>query len=175
MTLNNRRASPLNHLPEFAISVRSQHPITRIVLRRSVTIVAVVGIFLSPVQYRGGATFVHSHSLLHLFADEADGSGHHPHELDHHRDHDHAAVPHGGVSSDQRRVLGHGSLLDGPRWMSAIPVGDPGVIFLLIAAVGAALPVRRALRLSAICRVLIGLVFPPEPPPPRGAAGSFLR
>jgi len=173
MMLDIRRSSPLEHLREFAISVRSQHRITRIVVRRSIAVVAVVGILLSPVQYRGGATFAHPHSLLHLFADAADGSGHHPHESGHHQVHDHPAEPSGGVSSP-RPALETGTLHDGPRWTSATLVGGSGAMMVAIASLVVALSGHRAPRPLVISRRLVGLIFPPEPPPPRGVAGASL-
>jgi hypothetical protein len=69
----------------------------RLHLARALRLLALLGLFLLPIQMRAGTTYVHPHALLHLLLDAADNG------IDHHHP---ATTPpdhaHGGQGKSSR-------------------------------------------------------------------------
>ena len=78
-------------------------------------VLALLGLFLLPIQLRAGTTYVHPHALLHLLLDASDN------EIDHH--HIASPAPHGhGEQGDHAPVDGAASP-DLPTFASLLMAG----------------------------------------------------
>jgi len=130
--------------------------------QRLVALVAVLGVCMMPVEYRGGAQMSHAHALFQFLFDAAHGS------LDHHG-HTFRALPDRAVAprSHQRAMM-----VDASRAEPAVlhspppPIGQPLAMISIVVAALALGTVRRILATTASTR-LVGFSARPPTPPPR--------
>jgi len=127
---------------------------------------ALLGLFLLPMDYRAGADTAHAHSLVQLWGDATDGVIHH---------HDHGAL----TTPHHERTGSHGY----PEEQTDPDIGDrqdsvpttSGIAMLLVAMILVPVVVRTPAALSGLSHRPPGF-YPPVPlPPPRRARQSLHR
>lgn len=136
--------------------------IPRLRLASTLRVLALLGLFLLPIQLRAGTSYVHPHALLHLLLDASDGA------IDHHTARattpaDHTADDH---SNHVRRD--EGASPDLPTFAS-IQMGAGGLAVILVVLVQLTL-VAAWDRIWPRREVWHGLLILPERPPPRLSA-----
>jgi hypothetical protein len=120
-------------------------------------VLALLGLFLLPMQMRAGTTYVHPHALLHLLLDAADR------EIDHHHA---AATPvHGHGDHSDHAPRSGGASSDLPTFES-IQMAAGGLAVTLV-TLSLFFVASRQERVWPHREVWSGLRLRPEFPPPR--------
>jgi hypothetical protein len=161
---DRRRHSPARGVLPFIVKLRSVVG-SRWWPAGLVWTLALLGLFLLPIDFRAGAEQAHAHALLHLWADASDGAIHH-----------HGSVgdwldPAVGSTASDAAVSSAATADVGDHEDSAPAAG--GVSFLLGAMTALPALSPRSTEIFCSSRRLVGYVPRMASPPPKWTAGTI--